>query len=542
MITCGMLALLGLAGAAAGAPPVVTAVSDSSVARSGRFMITGSNFGDASSSRVEIGGTPAPTTRWGGSSITAYVRGDIAPGPTTLRVITAEGSSNAFPFTVEPLPPAQGRVAWAFQADSPYFLHRAAVGADGTVYAQDVRGFLYAISADGGLRWIYNAGGYPSGGGGEGPVAITSEGTIVVVGDPLGPDVNIIGVHPDGSHGWTFTVTGTQGVIAGPSIGPDGNIYVVTDNAGAGMTSLTPAGQFRWSNPGNPTITENGQVGAELVFGPHTAGGAPDQVYCAFDERGIASDTLFAFGLDGGSRFAAGLPGEATGGQRQPVVGIDGSIYLQGTAYSPADGSALWSLPTPTGDPADVGADGIIYIRGNLGQIRAFNPSGSARWVHTETGMFDGPIAGPAGAPVIFGGRIDFGQPGFVKAIDAGTGALLWTVPLPSEAGLNQIPSTRARFGPAGRRAYIGTEFLGQASGQEYSYLLALDVLPPCSADFNCDGDVGTDADIEAFFACIAGSCPTPPCLSTADFNHDGDVGTDADIESFFRVLAGGPC
>jgi hypothetical protein len=62
------------------------------------------------------------------------------------------------------------------------------------------------------------------------------------------------------------------------------------------------------------------------------------------------------------------------------------------------------------------------------------------------------------------------------------------------------------------------------------------------SADFNCDGDIGTDGDIEAFFACLSGTCPAAPCASNADFNADGDVGTDADIESFFRVLAGGPC
>jgi hypothetical protein len=62
------------------------------------------------------------------------------------------------------------------------------------------------------------------------------------------------------------------------------------------------------------------------------------------------------------------------------------------------------------------------------------------------------------------------------------------------------------------------------------------------SADFNCDGDVGTDADIESFFACLAGNCPPAPCCATADFNGDGDVGTDADIEAFFRVLAGGTC
>jgi hypothetical protein len=62
------------------------------------------------------------------------------------------------------------------------------------------------------------------------------------------------------------------------------------------------------------------------------------------------------------------------------------------------------------------------------------------------------------------------------------------------------------------------------------------------TADFNCDGDVGTDADIESFFACLAGNCPAAPCANTADFNFDGDIGTDADIEAFFRVLAGGAC
>jgi len=65
---------------------------------------------------------------------------------------------------------------------------------------------------------------------------------------------------------------------------------------------------------------------------------------------------------------------------------------------------------------------------------------------------------------------------------------------------------------------------------------------PICgSADFNHDGDIGTDADIEAFFACLGGTC-CATCPQDADYNCDGDAGTDADIESFFRVLAGGNC
>jgi hypothetical protein len=66
--------------------------------------------------------------------------------------------------------------------------------------------------------------------------------------------------------------------------------------------------------------------------------------------------------------------------------------------------------------------------------------------------------------------------------------------------------------------------------------------LPPTcgSQDFNGDGDFGTDADIEAFFACLAGHCCA--ACGTADFNGDGDFGTDQDIEGFFRVLSGGLC
>ena len=69
------------------------------------------------------------------------------------------------------------------------------------------------------------------------------------------------------------------------------------------------------------------------------------------------------------------------------------------------------------------------------------------------------------------------------------------------------------------------------------------DGAPVCgSIDFDGDGDEGTDADIEAFFAAIGGGiCPTGTCGSV-DFDGDGDEGTDADIEAFFRVIGGGTC
>jgi hypothetical protein len=71
---------------------------------------------------------------------------------------------------------------------------------------------------------------------------------------------------------------------------------------------------------------------------------------------------------------------------------------------------------------------------------------------------------------------------------------------------------------------------------------LIVDLGECLSPDFNRDGDTGTDQDIEAFFACLAGACCATCDPRGADFDGDGDPGTDQDIESFFRVLARGSC
>ncbi len=103
------------------------------------------------------------------------------------------------------------------------------------------------------------------------------------------------------------------------------------------------------------------------------------------------------------------------------------------------------------------------------------------------------------------------------------------------------IPPNHIKITPS-RFVGDGTPTTGTIFWDDMTYV-QLPVGPRCgTADFNCDGDVGTDADIAGFFACLSGSCPPPPCTNTADFNGDGDIGTDADIEAFFRVLSGGHC
>jgi hypothetical protein len=95
-------------------------------------------------------------------------------------------------------------------------------------------------------------------------------------------------------------------------------------------------------------------------------------------------------------------------------------------------------------------------------------------------------------------------------------------------------------LGAAGYDQFLTGPFLGVGTFSGAAWAPCFNE-PACgSADFNGDGDVGTDSDIEAFFACLAGSCCAE--CGSADFNADGDVGTDADIEAFFRVLSGGTC
>jgi uncharacterized membrane protein len=101
--------------------------------------------------------------------------------------------------------------------------------------------------------------------------------------------------------------------------------------------------------------------------------------------------------------------------------------------------------------------------------------------------------------------------------------------------GLTNTPNGQIVGGSASGRAFV----IGTArQGDDRTFVIDLGSCG--SADFDHDGSPGTDADIEAFFRCLAGDCC--PLCESADFNYDGDAATDSDIEAFFRVLAGGSC
>jgi alpha-tubulin suppressor-like RCC1 family protein len=195
------------------------------------------------------------------------------------------------------------------------------------------------------------------------------------------------------------------------------------------------------------------------------------------------------------------------------------------------------------------GLSGVTSIAGGYGHSLALLSDGTVRaWGHNLFGELGDGTTIQRNSPVAVPGLtniVDVEATGYSSfAISADGRLWAWGENTHGELGLgdtaNRMTPTEV---PSPRAGYKFASISGDANGE-----FALATLVPAagshcgSADFNCDGDLGTDADIEAFFACLAGSCPAAPCAGSADFNGDGDLGTDSDIEAFFRVLGGGTC
>jgi outer membrane protein assembly factor BamB len=291
----------------------------------------------------------------------------------------------------------------------------------------------------------------------------------------------ITAIAPSGAVRWTFTQPSSgQGLIAGPSVGPDGNIYAISDLGGVGAFALSPAGQLLWSNSGNPTFAERGQLGAEIVFGP-------GRLFAAFDEFSVAASTIFGLSLGGAQQWARPLGGSDDmfmQQQRQPAAGSDGSLYLTAMGgangwslfrVDPANGNVLWQrspFPANGMSAPSVAPDGSVYHARSLSFLDSVSATGQPRWTFSDGSIIDHPAVTPDGSVVVAGSRPDFGQPGSVRAWDAGTGELRWQLDLPDENGGNQILYTRPRFSADSQTAYFGTAILG--GGGEFSFLYAV--------------------------------------------------------------------
>ncbi|MEK6302395.1 MAG: PQQ-binding-like beta-propeller repeat protein [Acidobacteriota bacterium] len=469
--------------------PRIDNISDLTLGRAGRLRIFGANFGaiDAGS-QVLIDGVPAPVSRWSDTLVVAYVPDGAQLATVPVQVVTSAGSSNSLDLEVKAknldvtAPEANGSIKWQFEVDGDYMEFRPSVGPDGTIYFQDVDGHLYALRPDGSVKWIFQ-GGYPTG-----PVAVGADNTTYIASGNT-----IRAISPAGTLKWFFTDPNSQVVIGGPAVGPDGKVYAAMDLLGLGAIALSPVdGHLVWSNPGNPKLSEYGQSGLELVFGPASPGAQPDQFYFACDNYTTAPQGhLYAFSLNGDQRWAV-----PAGGTSPPQVAVlpNGTISLGVAAHNPSNGAVLWSAYPALGSgsefPTDAGSDGTVYVAPLYqSALAALNgQSGAVSWRVPGVGNQVGPVVSPLNDVVIAGGRDNYGLPGYFKAFSTG-GQSLWQINLPGEPypGPFEFPFARGRFSPDGTTVYMGTTISGEPPDNLHCYLYALETAntQTCSYSMN---------------------------------------------------------
>ena len=480
MAAIGTFLLIPVYGTVTG-PGTISSLSANALDRSGYLEVLGSNFGG--SGEVLIDGISARVTRWESTRIVAYVPETAGLTTVPVQVVNESGQpSNTLNLTVTARV-ANGRVKWRFQAASDYILQRPALGPDGTIVAHDSGGNVYALQADGSLKWTFKTRVFAAG-----PPSIGLDGTVYVADSST-----ITAINPNGSLKWTFTEPpGGQGVIAGPTIGPDGNIYAVTDIGGLGALALSPSGQLLWSNTGDPVMAEQAQLGVEMSFGPSHPGGAVDQFYVTFDDFGSSErDHMYAFSLTGEQAWTIPLfMTKDTSGmmqQQRPIVGPDGTVFLSATvatggnwslnAFDPASGALLRSyfpgpglgMSVPT-----VGPDGRVYFGQSLSYLQGVTGDFVPRWTFFDGSILSYPVVSPANDIVFTGGAPNYGVPGFVRAFSTSSGQLLWSLDLGVENGGNQNMESIPRFTPDGSTVYFGTVILG-GTGSTFCFLYAVD-------------------------------------------------------------------
>jgi len=200
-------------------------------------------------------------------------------------------------------------------------------GSDGTVYARDFAGNLFAIDpADGSSKWQPLSVG---GGSGASPV-VAADGAIYFPSFLGTAATRFYAVNPDGDAGtaptikWESTLDGylNYGIGATAAIGADGTVYVATwetyDGSGAGakgaVYAVNPAdGSVKWRHETNYAVQASLAVGGDgTLFAVDKEG-----VVYALDPASGAEKWTYAL-------RAAGIQSNSGA----PTIGADGSLYL----------------------------------------------------------------------------------------------------------------------------------------------------------------------------------------------------------------------
>jgi outer membrane protein assembly factor BamB len=459
--------------------PVLQALSSPTAEPSDRVILEGEGFGSQGpGSQVVIGGLEAIVTEWTSAEIHAYVPEASLPGTVPVVVGSTAGWSNALALTITSRR-SVGRLRWTFQTDSYVPLQFLALGPDGTVYTSDSTR-LYAIDANGGLKWIVD------GAGGGRPISFGSDGTLYTGGSP---GTLVWAINPDGTVRWNVPNAVGQPLLAGPNVGPDGNIYAVQDTSsgeGLGHFSLDPSGDLRFSQV---VFWSFAGGNSEITFGN-------GQFYGSWEVQASGPPGIHAFDMSNGNvLWGGGDVGVSAFGY--PVLDPTGRLILShagsGLVAVTPDGDPDWIATHPGGSnsvlqPA-VGASGTLYSGKWLGtEFWALDPAGNTVWLAPDNDhMLQDIQVSPDETMLVASGSQTFGQPMWLRGHSTVDGSLVWHEELPPENGVNQFPSARHPvFTPDSLTVYMATGFVGNVN--DYGYVYAFDVPFDPALDADTDG------------------------------------------------------
>ena len=169
-----------------------------------------------------------------------------------------------------------------------------AVGADGTVYFGSDDTYLYALNADGSLKWKYATGGWIS----SSP-AVGADGTVYIGSG----DSYLYALNADGSLKWKYETGGS--IQSSPAVGADGTVYIGSDDSY--LYALNTDGSLKWKYETGDSIQSSPAVGADGT------------VYI-----GSADSYLYALNTDGSLKWKY----ETGHWISSPAVGADGTVYI----------------------------------------------------------------------------------------------------------------------------------------------------------------------------------------------------------------------
>jgi outer membrane protein assembly factor BamB len=312
--------------------------------------------------------------------------------------------------------------------------------ADGAVFVGSDDGNLYAIdAATGVVRWAA-----PTGGGVFGSPAV-GDG---VVYDTSGDNHLYAFDESTGDVRWSVDMGGAAPTRTSPAL--VGDVVVATSGTQTVFAVNAQTGDVLWSKP-----LINLGCDLDAGYSPSVWQGVVFQTGCSIP--------LVALRLqDGALLWKTPRSPEPTSGP----VAVQGAVYYPTNAgdmraAGAATGTLQWSTPgPPTGIPLDypaVGPNGVVYQAsydqtGNPGYLTAWDArSGAFRWTATlPSGSTDtSPTVANGVVYVAYG----FGSPNGLAAIDASTGDVLMTRSLGGGAfEMRSSPTV------VGGRVYIGND------------------------------------------------------------------------------------